>query len=239
MDHINHRETQDFGPRFSSNLRRLFTEEGPIQTFVFWCAEQLDASTATMADAMASRRVAGSTRTAIAEEKLPVVLAGRSNLKAFQMHLAAKKADEEEAWNGDVELFIPGGLTAVARGARGVHRALTVARTRLDADKSVPERARWIKRLDAQIEGLSPLVEQGDDVTFAHMSALSEQSVEKRNWLRTYRAVVKIAEGCLQLAGREAEFTAAVPHLTAPGARKKTDSVPNAPKPAPAPVLDA
>ncbi|MFO0606277.1 MAG: hypothetical protein U0324_24090 [Polyangiales bacterium] len=36
-------------------------------------------------------------------------------------------------------------------------------------------------------------------------------------------------EGVLTLLGRESEYTAAVPHLTAPGTRKKTDGVPNAP----------
>ncbi len=31
------------------------------------------------------------------------------------------------------------------------------------------------------------------------------------------------------MVGRDAEYTAAVPHLTAPGGRKKTDGAPNAP----------
>lgn len=227
--YIDNGETQTYGPQFSANLRRMFTEPGPVQTFMLWCAAQLDAQTATMDGAMDQRRAAASTLSASAQEKLPVVQEARGELKTFTLHLAAKKSDRQEAWDGDPELFVPGGLGGVGKGARAIHGALGVARRALDADTSVPERKKWLARLDAQAEALAPFVAQTDDETHAARAALSEQSSEKRAWLRTYRGVALVLEGVLLMMGRDGEYTNAVPHLTAPGGRKKTDGTPNAP----------
>jgi len=236
--YIDNGETQTYGPQFSANLRRMFTGSGPVQTFMAWCADQLDAQTAGMASAMGQQRAASSTLGATAQEKLPVVQEARGELKSFSLHLAAKKSDRQEPWDGDVELFLPGGISAVGKGARAIHVALGVARRALDADAKVPERKRWLARLDAQVEALAPYVAQTDDGTHAARAALSEQSSEKRTWLRTYRGVALVLEGVLLMLGREGEYTNAVPHLTAPSSRKKTDGVPNAParpsQPAPA-----
>lgn len=211
-------ETQIYGPQFSANLRRMFTDAGPVRTFMLWCAEQLDAQTAVMGDAASASRAATSTHSASAQEKLPAVQEARGELKTFGLHLAAKKSDRHEDWSGDLELFLPGGLSAVGRGARALH-----------TDTAVPERAKWLKRLDAQRAALAPLIGQNEDAGHATRAALSEQSSEKKSWLRTYRGVALVLEGVLMLLGRDAEYTAAVPHLTAPGGRKKTDGVPNAP----------
>jgi hypothetical protein len=72
-------------------------------------------------------------------------------------------------------------------------------------------------------------VEASDRAGHARNATLSEQSAEKRQWLRVYRGVALVLEGVLTLTGREKEYTAAVPHLTAPGTRKKNDGAPNAP----------
>lgn len=224
--YIDNQETQTYGPRFSAALRRMFPDAGPIQTFIHWAADQLDASTDTMRDAMARQRSAGSARTATATDKLPTEQAARATLKAFQLHLQARKIDSEDPWSGDVELFVPGGMSSIGSGARALCNAIRIARTCLDVDKSVPDRTRWLKRLDAHAAALAPFVSQTDAHEHAHQTALSEQSSEKRNWLRTYRAVSKILEGCLLLVGREDELSAAVPHLGVAGARKKTPSTP-------------
>jgi hypothetical protein len=215
--YIDNGETQVYGPKFSGAIRRMFPEEGPVQTFMLWCAGQVDASTGTLDDAMASERSAGSTRTAAAEEKLPSVREARGELKAFNLRLIAYKGDQHHPWDGDITLFFPGGLVAIGKGARAAHVALRVARKALAEDLAVPEHAHWLKRLDDQIEQLAPLVERADDASHAHRSALSEQSAEKRGWLRTYRGVSLVLEGVLTMLGREGEYVSAVPHLTAPG----------------------
>ena len=227
--YIDNGETQVYGPQFSANLRRMFTDAGPVRTFMLWCAEQLDAQTAVMGDAAHAGRAATSTHSASAQEKLPAVQEARGELKTFSLHLAAKKSDRHEDWSGDLELFLPGGISAVGRGARALHVALGVARDALHGDAAVPERAKWLKRLDAQRDALAPLIGQNEDAGHATRAALSEQSGEKKSWLRTYRGVALVLEGVLMMLGRDAEYTAAVPHLTAPGGRKKTDGVPNAP----------
>lgn len=227
--YIDNGETQTYGPQLSANLRRMFTGSGPAQTFMLWCADQLDAQTDTMANAMGQQRAAASTLSASAQEKLPVVQEARGELKTFALHLATRKSDRQEAWDGDIELFVPGGISALGKGARAIHLALGVARRALDADTSAPERKKWLARLDAQVEALAPFVAQTDDETHAARAALSEQSSEKRAWLRTYRGVALVLQGVLLLLGRDGEYTLAVPHLTAPGGRKKTDGTPNAP----------
>ena len=227
--YIDNDETQVYGPQFSANLRRMFGGSTPADRFMQWCAEQLDASTNTMRDAMAAQRAAGSSRTGTSEEKAPVVVEARDEIRAFALHLAACKADRAEPWKGDPELFVPGGIGALPRSARGVHVALQVACKALEADSAAPDRAKWRKRLDAQRAALAPLVERADEAQAMHRGALSEQSSEKRAWLRTYRGIALVLEGVLLLTGRELEYTTAVPHLTAPGTRKKTDGNPNVP----------
>jgi len=235
--YIDNDETQTYGPRLRDNLRRMFTEAGPVTAFMGWCADQLDARTETMRDALAAQRSAGSTRTTTAEDKLPAVQDARGELKTLSLHLAAKKSDQHEDWNGDPALFFPNGIAAIGKGARAVHVALGVAHTALRNDAAVPERAKWLKRLDAQCAAVAPFVGATDDASHSHRAALSEQSAEKRSWLRTYRGVALVLEGVLTLQGREGEYTAAVPHLTAPGGRKKTDGTPNAPvRPSQAPI---
>ncbi len=230
--YIDNDETQIYGSRFSAAIRKMFRDAGPVQTFMAWCADQVDASTETLRHAMASERAHGSTRTAAAEEKLPVVQAARDELKAFNLHLAARKADQRHPWNGDLEVFFPGGLKKIGKGARAMSVALCVARDALRDDKNAPERASWSRRLDEQIELLAPFVTRVDEVGRAHRSALSEQSVEKRNWLRTYRGVSRVLEGVLILLGREAEYNAAVPHLSVAGSRAKAAAPAPAPDPA-------
>lgn len=233
--YIDNAETQTYGARLAANIRRMFGEGAPVPVVgcMLWCAEQIDGATRTMETAMSAARKTASAQSATAEEKLPVVEKARGDLRAFHLHLGAKKADEEEPWNGDLDLFIPGGLSAVGAGARALRDAVKTALAALTSDTSVPERARWMKRLGAQVEALDPLVEQSDGANHARNSSLSEQSAEKRNWLRTYRGVALVLEGALMILGREKEYTAAVPHLSAPGARKRGDGEPNAPaKPA-------
>lgn len=239
--HIDNKETQKYGTQFSGNVRRMFGEgtPGPLVAFMLWCAEQLDASTVAIGDAMAAERGAGSTRSATAEEKLPAVKAARGEIKALALHVAAKKADAHEAWKGDPALFVPGGLTSIGKGARAVHLALGVARTAVHDDPAVPERAKWIKRLDAQLKSLAPLVERTDGARQTHNATLAEQSVEKVNWLRTYRGLVLVLEGVLMMTGRDGEYTAAVPHLNAPGGPRKTDGVPDVPAVTPQPSQTA
>ncbi len=229
--YITNLATQSYGPRLSGSLRRLFIEAGPTRTFVLWVADQLDDATQTMTTAMENQRTAASARASTAEERLPLVDAARTTLRALQLHLEAKKADPDEPWSGDPELFFPVGLRSVSNSARSLCNAITAAHTRLESDHSVPDRARWLKRLAAHNTTLAPLVDQADEAGHAHLGALSEQSVEKRNWLKTYRAAAMILQGCLVLAGREGEYTAAVPHLNAPGTRKKSERTPKAPTP--------
>lgn len=235
--YIDNQETQTYGPQFSANLRRIFGahDRGPLREFMLWCADQLDASTATIGAALQASRAQTSERGAAAEEKLPVVASARGDLRAFTLHLQAKKADSEDAWDGDLELFVPGGLSSVGRGARAVRDALQVARDALAADKTAPDRARWLKRLDGHIATLTPLIDRAETAGHARNAALSEQSDVKRDWLRTYRGVALVFEGVLMLLRRDGELTANVPHLTAPGGRKKTDGNPNVPTP-PAPA---
>lgn len=227
--YIDNDETQSYGPQFASNLRRLFPGDGAPHVFMRWCAEQVDAQTAAMRDAMTAQRTTGSVRTLGADEHAAPLTEARDELRAFWLHLQAASADRHEAWKGDLDLFVPGGLATVGRSKRALATALDVAHAALANDKAVPERAKWMKRLDTQMRTVAPLADEGDDRQHAHRSALSEQSVEKRNWLRTYRGVALVLEGVLALLGRDGEYTAAVPHLTVPGARKKSDGAPNVP----------
>lgn len=227
--HITNTDTQSYGSRLSAAMRRLFPEAGPMQTFIVWVADQVDLSTATVQGAMTSQRTVGSSRSATAEEKIPTVRAARNDLKAFVLHLTASKSDAENPWDGDVQLFVPGGMNGVSRGARAVRDALAGAIAQIEDDRSVPERARWTKRLRAHVATLTALVDRGDELGMAHQRALSEQHDEKRSWLRVYRAASLILQGCLMLAGREDEYVAAVPHRNVRGARKR----PAPPAPAP------
>lgn len=239
--YIDHHETQTYGPRFSDNLRRLFAADAPkpVVAILQWCAEQLDAATLAMRAAMAAHRGASSARRAAAEDKLPVVTSARDELRAFGLHLAACKADVHNPWSGDLDLFFPGGRSAIGEGARHLHHATLTARDMLQLDLSVPERAKWLKRLDAQAKALDPLVVRVAEAERSRVAALSEQSAEKRTWLRTYRGAALVLEGLLLLARREGEYTAAVPHLTAPGTRKKGDGAPNVPTGPVVPTPDA
>lgn len=230
--YIDNDETQSYGPRFSSNLRRMFPGSGPVQHFIAWCADQLDAQTLAMANAMERQRATSSSLGSTAQEKLQVTQEARDELKAFALHLAAKKSDRHEPWDGDPERFVPGGLSAVGKGARAIHVALDIARRTLDTDTQVPERQKWLARLDAQLEALRPYVTQIDEETHAARNALSEQSSEKRSWLRTYRGAALALEGVLMMLGRDNEYTLAVPHLTTPGGRKPSTRRPSQPTPA-------
>ena len=229
--YIDNHETQTYGGRFADNLRRMFGSDVPesLHLVMAWCADQMEAATKSMGQAMATQRSASSERSAAAEENLPAVQGARAELRAFALHLAAKKADAHEPWNGDPELFIPGGISSVKKGARAVRDALALAHGTLDQHTAVPDRAKWQKRLDGQVKQLDPIVGRTDDAGHAHLSTLSEQSAEKRSWLRTYRGVSLVLQGVLLLTRREGEYTAAVPHLSAPGTRKKADGPPNAP----------
>lgn len=220
--YIDNNETQVYGPKLSANIRRKFTEMGPVQALMLHCCTQLDAATETMRVAMVGERNAGSVRSALAEEKLPAVAAARSELKTFSLMLTAHKSDEKQPWNGDPNLFVPGGIGAVGKGARALKVATETARAQLEADLHVPGRAGWIERLDAQLESLGPLVDRTDGVTKAHHDALSEQSSEKKAWLRAYRGACLIVEGVLTSLGRESEYASMVPHLNARGSRKLT-----------------
>jgi hypothetical protein len=229
--YIDNEETQKYGPQFSASFRRLFGthESEPVRGFALWCGATLDAATNTMDAAMKARRENLSEQGAVADDKLPAVTSARADLRAFHLHLGAKKADTDEPWDGDMELFVPGGMSNVRRGARSVRDAVKNAHEALTKDARVPDRAKWLARLDRHVTELSPLIERADEAAHAKNGALSEQSDEKRNWLRTYRALALILEGLLMLFRREDEYKAAVPHLTAPGNRKKTDGAPNAP----------
>lgn len=229
--YINNQQTQSYGDRFARNLRRIFEGDSPkpILVIMAWCADQMTAVTASMRGAMATQRSASSERSAAAEEKLPAVVTARAELKAFSLLLAARKADTHEPWNGDLELFLPGGISAVKTGALAVRDAVAVAHAALAKDDGAPERAKWLKRLEAQVQTLNPLVGRADDAGAAHFAVLSEQSAEKRSWLRTYRGAVLVLHGLLVMTGRESEYTAAVPHLSARKPRRKTSAVPAAP----------
>lgn len=229
--YIDNQETQTYGSRFSGNLRRIAGTDIPkaLNIVLIWCAERLDGSTRDMAAAMSSQRAASSERRSAAEERTPAAQSARSDLKAFSLHLAARKADVADPWNGDLALFLPGGISSVGKGARALRDSMVVARDALDADVGVPDRARWLARLAARVAELEPIVDRVDDAGHGHSSTLSEQSAEKRAWLKTYRGVALVLEGVLLLTGREGEYTAAVPHLTAPGTRKKHDGAPNVP----------
>ncbi len=233
--YIDNNETQTYGGRFSSNLRRIFGADAPeaLRAIMVWCADRVDASTLSMRSAMASSRGALSERSVTAEEKLPAITTARDELRSFALHLAAAKADSRNPWNGDANLFFPGGRSAIGAGARNVRDAVALARTTLAADPTVPAHAEWSDRLDMQVAALDPLVARGDEAERSRFSTLSEQSSEKRAWLRTYRGAALVLEGLLLMTGRESEYTAAVPHLTAPNTRKKPDvsPVPIVPKP--------
>ncbi len=225
--YIDNQETQTYGDRFSGNLRRIVGVDAPppVIAMLGWCADRLDAATLTMRGAMAASRGAQSERGATAEEKLPVVKAARGELRSFALHLAARKSDAHDPWNGDPHLFLPHGLTGIGKGARNLRDATLVAREHLAHEPSVPDHTRWIARLDAQLATLEPLVTRGDEAERARLVTLSEQSSEKRAWLRTYRGAALILEGVLLMMGRAAEYTAAVPHLTAPDTRRPAASV--------------
>ena len=237
--YIDNQETQTYGDRFSGNLRRMFGDDTPkaVRVFMVWCADLLDEATTHMHDAMVLRRSASSERSAAAEEKLPVCSEARAELKAFALHLSAKKADRNESWNGDISLFFPAGMSGIRDGARALRDATRIASKALTVDAAVPERATWSKRLATQIDRLDPVVERTDEAGYAHNAAFTEQSLEKRSWLRVYRGVAMVLQGVLTLTAREGEYAATVPHLSAPGTRKATDGPPNVGDvPAPAPV---
>ena len=227
--YIDHHETQVYGDRFSGTLRRMFGADAPREefTFVLWCAERLDEATKQMRDAMSDRRNATSQAAAAAQEKLPVCRAGRAELKAFLLHLVAKKADQAEAWSGDVSLFFPVGLSGVGAGARSLRDATRTAMRALASDTTVPERATWLRRLTTHATRLHAVVERVDGTGHAQNTAFSEQSLEKRNWLRAYRGVAMVLQGVLLLLGREHEYVGAVPHLAAPGTRRPADGPSN------------
>jgi hypothetical protein len=229
--HINHHDTLAYGDRLRVNLLRIATSDLPeaLQGALTRCAEEVKTATADMCAAMATHRSARSERRAAAEERLTPVSSARADLKAFALHLAARKADPHEAWNGDPALFIPGGLSSVKKGARGVRDAVALAHGALAAQSDVPERAKWLKRLAALTSELDALVERLDDTGHAHYATLSEQSDEKRAWMRAYRGAALVLGGVLTLTGRADEYTAAVPHLTAPRARRKAPDAPVGP----------
>ncbi len=233
--YIDNNETQTYGDRFTSNLRLIFGADAPeaVRTIMVWCADRVATSTLAMRTAMASSRGALSARSHTSEEKLAAVVTARHELRSFALHLAASRSDQRNPWNGDPNLFFPGGRSSIGEGARNVRDATAIARNALEGDPTVPARAAWSDRLDAQVAALDPLVARGDEAERAGRTTLSEQSSEKRAWLRTYRGAALVLEGLLLMVGRESEYTAAVPHLTAPNTRKRRDGVPNAPIPTP------
>lgn len=218
--YIDNDETQVYGPKLSANIRLKFTEPGPIQSLMLHCCAQIDQNTESMRVAMAGQRRAGSKRRALAEEKLPVVIRARAELKTLTFALATHKSDATHPWDGDPSLFVPGGMGGIGKGAGAMHVALGVAKGEFEKDSAAPDREVWIERLETQLERLAPLVSQTEGVTKAHHRALSEQSAEKRAWLRVYRGACLSLEGVLTLLGRESEYTAMVPHLNVRGASK-------------------
>ena len=62
--YITNENTLTYGPRLSGSLRRMFPEAGPVQTFAVWVAEQLDAATQTLGQAMGAHRSTASVRSA-------------------------------------------------------------------------------------------------------------------------------------------------------------------------------
>lgn len=227
-NYIDNDETQKYGPDLRANLARTFAgADEPTATVVQWVIEGQKRADETMASAMSAARKATSEATDAASEKAPAVIEARKLMTGLHKHLDSK-ADLEE-WSGNIALFFPKGRGGISKYARPLLVAMDVTLKALEADKTVPDHAKFTTRLKKSHKELDALVTASGDATHGARGGLSEQSSEKAAWLREYRSNALLVEGLLVKAGRADEVNAVIPHLSAPGTRKSADP----PEPAP------
>ncbi len=216
---INNQETQKYGPDLRANVARAFAGlTGTEKAMVQWMIIGQRAVDESMADAMHAARKGTSESTSAADAKAPVVVAARRLLVGLAKHLDAKTDLDE--WEGDEALFFPEGRSGLSSYAIPLLESVTIAVKALKDDPSVPDHATFAVKLKKAHGDLTAHIDATGNATADARGGLSEQSVEKKAWLREYRGNVLVIEGLLQKLGRSNELHAIVLHLSTPGTRK-------------------
>jgi hypothetical protein len=211
--YIDNSETQIYGPKLRDNLTRAFPDAAPpVKAFIAHLVKLQAAADQRMADGMAKARGASSDLSAAASAKSPLAEAGRKLLTGFYKHLASKKDLEE--WSGDTKVFFPKDIGGIGNSAPEIAAALATAQKGFEKDKTVPGGEALRKRLATAEQKLRAEIEKSGGAIKAARAGLSEQSVEKKDWLVSYRGLSLIAEGLLTLEKRGGSVRSLVPHLS-------------------------
>ncbi len=173
-----------------------------------------------MAEAMGKARGAGSDLSEAARAKSPAAAAARKLLSGLKNHLHSQI--ELEEWKGDTRRFLPKGLSGIGEGVKELLSALAIALKAILKDKKLPGGKSLAKKFAAAIARLEAEAAKALGALKAARTGLSEQSKEKKAWLRSYRGIALITEGLLTMQGRAG---AILPHLSASGGRKPAKPV--------------
>ncbi|MBI4612080.1 MAG: hypothetical protein HY720_00560 [Planctomycetes bacterium] len=218
--YIDNQETQKYGPKLRKNIEAAFKSAPlPVRTFTKYLIGLQGKADKTMDEAMTKARGASSDLSGAVLEKTPAAKAARKLLGGIQKHLAAKRDLDE--WAGQIGLFFPKGMEGVGYSTPDLLAALRVAQEGFKKDKTVPDGTKLAKRVAAAEGKLKKEAESAGGALLSARSGLTEQSAEKKAWLRRYRGISKIVDGLLTLEGRAEKLASVVPHLAVPGGRKK------------------
>lgn len=215
-DYIDNQETQIYGPRCVAAVERalggpLAEQPAELKRFLAWSAQQLDAATRGVADALHGALATGGAQQDQAASTAAARESARRAIRGLYKHLDA--CAETGTWDGDPARYLPGGLRGVPLGGHALLAQLDAVRAILQADPSVPSQREILRRLDAAHRELSAQVTEGDARNADARDGLSEQSAVKLEWLRVYRATALAIESALAFAGRPELLPQLVPHL--------------------------
>ena len=216
---IDNQETQKYGPDLRANVARAFAGlTGTEKAMAQWMITGQRAVDESMAAAMHAARKGTSESASAADAKAPVVVAARRLMVGLAKHLDSKTDLDE--WEGDAALFFPEGRNGLSTYAGPLLASVNVALKALKDDSSVPDHATFTVKLKKAHADLTAHIDATGNAADDARGGLSEQSAEKKAWLREYRGNVLVIEGLLQKLGRIDELRAIVLHLSTPGTRK-------------------
>jgi hypothetical protein len=210
---ITNAETLAFGARLRESLANAFSQSSPeVQNFVQSLIAQQKAADLRMAAAIQSAGGSHSSQLLPADSVSNPTDQARKLLTAFYRHLWALR--HRRVWHGEFTQYFPSGLAAIHESDQAILPAVRTVIQALREDVTLKDHLRYWRRFLAAERRLTQRNGYASDTMSLVAAELSEQSDEKKAWLRCYLGICSIVQGLLITEGRAGLFPALIPHLS-------------------------